>query len=130
MDVRYTDAPGDIMIEQTSGRRLGKPFGLLGLIGWLRGPHLFGRLLFAAVFPLKLLTQFALNAGMRSHNFTIRLCQRLCQFAFVNRPGGLSLPARMVAFNEADSLIANSAFHLFLPPGRRQNTCGEMLIRR
>jgi hypothetical protein len=36
----------------------------------------------------------------------------------VNRPGGFSLPARIPAFNEADPLIANSAFHLFLPQGR------------
>jgi hypothetical protein len=48
----------------------------------------------------------------------------------VNRPGRFSLPARVVAFNEADPLIANSAFHFFLPQGRRQNTCRETLIRR
>ena len=34
------------------------------------------RLLFAMVFPLKLLPQFALSAGMRRHYLTIRLCQR------------------------------------------------------
>ena len=34
-------------------------------------------LLFAAVFPLKLLPQFALNAGVRRHDFTIRLCQSI-----------------------------------------------------
>ena len=34
------------------------------------------RLLFATVFPLKLLPQFALSAGMRRHYLTIRLCQR------------------------------------------------------
>jgi hypothetical protein len=33
------------------------------------------RLLFATVFPLKFLPQFALNAGMRRHDLTIRLCQ-------------------------------------------------------
>jgi hypothetical protein len=33
------------------------------------------RLLFATVFSLKLLPQFALNAGMRRHDLTIRLCQ-------------------------------------------------------
>jgi hypothetical protein len=33
----------------------------------------------------------------------------------VNRPGRFSLPARVAAFNEADPLIANSAFHFFLP---------------
>ena len=33
------------------------------------------RLLFTTVFPLKLLPQFALNAGMRRHDLAIRLCQ-------------------------------------------------------
>ena len=32
-------------------------------------------LLFATVFPLELLPQFALNAGMRRHDLAIRLCQ-------------------------------------------------------
>jgi hypothetical protein len=39
---------------------------------WLR---LRLRLLFAMMFPLKLLPQFALSAGMRRHDLTIRLCQ-------------------------------------------------------
>ena len=33
------------------------------------------RLLFATVFPLEILPQFALSAGMRRHYLTIRLCQ-------------------------------------------------------
>ena len=54
-------------------------FGVLGLISrFVRSGALLRlrhRLLFATVFPLKLLPQFALSAGMRRHYLTIRLCQ-------------------------------------------------------
>ena len=71
--------PGVVKIGPTSGCRLQIPFGVLGLLSrfwswgaWLR---LRLRLLFAMMFPLKLLPQFALSAGMRRHDLTIRLCQ-------------------------------------------------------
>jgi hypothetical protein len=35
------------------------------------------RLLFATVFPLKLMPQFALSARMRRYYLTIRLCQSI-----------------------------------------------------
>jgi len=72
-------APGVVKIGPTSGCRLRIPFGVLGLISrfgsrgaWLR---LRLRLLFATMFPLDLLPQFALNAGMRRYDLAIRLCQ-------------------------------------------------------
>ena len=72
-------ASGFVMTSLTSGRCLRIPFGVLGLISrfgrsgaLMRLRH---RLLFATVFPLKLLPQFALSAGMWRHYLTIRLCQ-------------------------------------------------------
>lgn len=118
-------APGLATFGLISGRRLRIPFGAFCLLGGFgrRGALRFsGHLLFALVFPLKLLPQLTLDARVRRHDLAIRLGQRLRQFGLVNRPGGFSLPSRMAAFNEADPLIANSAFHFFLPPGRRQNT--------
>src|SRR5262245_16462101 len=74
-----SSAPGVNRIGITSGRRLRIPFGALGLLSRLgrssRGLRLRRRLLFATVFPLEFLPQFALNAGMRRHDLTIRLCQ-------------------------------------------------------
>ena len=72
-------APGVVMIGLNSGRRLRNPLGALGLLGGFgrRGCALRLRrcLLFATMFPLELLPQFALNAGMRRHDLAIRLCQ-------------------------------------------------------
>ena len=72
-------ASGFVMTSLTSGRCLRILFGVLGLISRLgrrgRGLRLRRRLLFATVFPLEFLPQFALNAGMRRHDLTIRLCQ-------------------------------------------------------
>jgi hypothetical protein len=68
-----------VMTSLTSGRCLRTPFGVLGLISrFVRSgalARLRQRLLFATVFPLKLLPKFALSAGMRRHYLTIRLCQ-------------------------------------------------------
>ena len=71
--------PGFVKIGQTSVCYPRIPFGVLSLISefgsrgaWLR---LRLRLLFATMFRLKLLRQFALNAGMRRHYLIIRLCQ-------------------------------------------------------
>lgn len=68
-----------VKIGPTSGCYPRIPFGVLGLISkfgsrgaWL---SLRLRLLFATMFRLKPLPQFALNAGMRCHDLTIRLCQ-------------------------------------------------------
>jgi hypothetical protein len=52
---------------------------------------------------------------------------KLRQFAFVNRPGRFSLPARVDAFNEAYSLIANSAFHFFYRRGGDKTLAGRRL---
>ena len=72
-------ASGFVMTSLTSGRCLRILFGVLGLISrFVRSGALLRlrhRLLFATVFPLKLLPQFALSAGMRRHYLTIRLCQ-------------------------------------------------------
>lgn len=74
-------APGFVEFGLTSGRRLRVPFGAFGLIGGVGSRlgrlRLSGHLLFAAVFSFKLLPQLALNAGMRRHDFAIRLCQSL-----------------------------------------------------
>jgi len=55
------------------------PFGALGLLSRLGGRgralRLRRSLLFATVFPLELLPQFALSAGMWRHDLAIRLCQ-------------------------------------------------------
>jgi len=76
---QISGAPGVVRIGITSGRRLRIPFGALGLLSRLgrrgRGLRLRRRLLFATVFPLEFLPQFALNAGMWRHDLTIRLCQ-------------------------------------------------------
>lgn len=73
------DVPGFTLIGLSSGRRLRIPLGVLGLISRIRAHigllRLCGRLLFAAVFPLELLPQLALDAGMRRHDLTVRLCQ-------------------------------------------------------
>lgn len=72
------DVPGPGLIDLISGRRFRIPFGILSLIsigGQIGILRLCGHLLFAAVFPLKLLPQLALNARVRRHDFTIRLCQ-------------------------------------------------------
>ena len=74
------DGPGYVLIDLTLGRRFRIPFSILSLIGisaQIGILRLRGHLLFAAVFPLKLLPQFALNAGVRRHDFTIRLCQSI-----------------------------------------------------
>ena len=73
------DAPGVVIVSLTSGRCLRILFSILRLISRLGrrigSLRLRSHLLLATVFPLKLLPQFALNAGMRRHYFTIRLCQ-------------------------------------------------------